>query len=79
MMRGQKTAATVIRRPNGELATDVKKLSYIYTGWPRKTPFFRGVIVLIESMILGIGSLFYSANVALEEEGEEISGMPTWY
>jgi len=78
MMRGQKMTATVVRRPNGELATNVKTLSPIYTGWLRKTPFFRGVIVLIESMILGIGSLFYSANVALEEEGEEISGMPTW-
>jgi hypothetical protein len=78
MMRGQKTAAIVVRRPNGELATDVKTLSSIYTGWLRKTPFIRGIIVLIEAMILGIGSLFYSANVALEEEGEQISGMPTW-
>ncbi len=78
MMRGQKATVTVVRRPNGELATNIKSLSHIYTGWLRKTPFFRGIIVLIETMLLGIGSLFYSANIALEEEGEEISGTPTW-
>ncbi len=78
MMRGQNSAVTVVRRPNGELFTDVKKLSPIYTGWPRKTPFIRGFIALVEAMTLGIGSLFLSANIALEEEGEEISGTPTW-
>jgi len=78
MMRGQKTAVTVVRRPNGKLATNIKPLSHIYTGWLRKTPLIRGVIALVETMLLGIGSLFYSANVALEEEGEKISVMPTW-
>jgi len=84
MMRGRKTATTVVRRPTGELAVRTKVLSSIYTGWIRKTPLLRGVIVLLESMILGIGSLVYSANVALEEEkegeedGEKISGGSIW-
>ncbi len=71
MMRGQKVAATVVRRPNGELAINTKPLSPIYTGRMRQTPFIRGVIALLEALVLGVGSLVYSANVALEEEGEE--------
>lgn len=78
MMRGQKTAVTVVRRPNGELAINTKSLSAIYTGRMRRTPFFRGVIVLLEALLLGIQSLIYSANVSLEEEDEKISGISIW-
>ncbi len=71
MMRGQKVAATVVRRPNGELAINTKPLSPIYTGRMRQTPFIRGAIALLEALVLGVSSLVYSANVALVEEGEE--------
>ena len=79
MMRGQKTTAIAVRRPNGEVVVKSSPLSTIYTGRLRQTPFIRGVIVLVESMILGISSLFYSANIALEEEDEKISSGSTWF
>jgi len=78
MMRGQKTIATAVRRPNGEVTVQNKPLSSLYTGWVRKAPFIRGVIVLLETLVLGIGSLIYSANVALEEEDEKITGGSIW-
>jgi hypothetical protein len=78
MIRGQKTSATAVRRPNGEVVVNSKPLPRLYTGRLRQTPFVRGIIVLIESIILGINSLFYSANIALEEEGEDVSGVSTW-
>ena len=78
MMRGQKVAVTVVRRPNGKLATNVKPLSSMYSGWMRRTPFIRGVIALLEALVLGVGSLVYSANVALEEEGEKLSSGSVW-
>ena len=74
MLRGQKTVVTVVRRPSGGLAMDVRPLAAIYTGWMRKAPLIRGIIVLIEAMILGIKTLLYSASVSLEEEEEKISG-----
>jgi len=74
MIRGRKAVVTAVRRPGGEIGTDVKPLSSIYTGRLRRLPLVRGVIVLIEAMVLGIKSLVYSANVAVEEETEEISG-----
>jgi len=78
MMRGRKAMVTVVRRPDGELAVDKKPLPSIYTGRLRQTPLVRGVIVLIEAMVLGIKSLLYSANVSLGEEDEEISGGLLW-
>ncbi len=78
MMRGQKTMVVAVRRPDGSLATDTLPLSAIYTGWMRQTPLIRGIIVLIESLVLGIKSLLYSANVSLEEEGEKVSGGLVW-
>jgi len=78
MIRGQKVAVTAVRRPGGELITDIRSLSAIYTGRMRRTPLLRGIIVLIEAMVIGIRSLLYSANVALEEEKEEISGKMVW-
>jgi len=78
MMRGQKTTVTAVRRPNGELAINTQPLPTIYTSWMRKTPLIRGVIVLIEALVLGIKTLLYSANVSLEEEEEKISGGLVW-
>ena len=78
MMRGQKTMVTAVRRPIGGLAFDIQSLSSIYTGRLRKTPLIRGIVVLIEALVLGMRSLLYSANVSLEEEEEKISGWLTW-
>lgn len=73
MMRGRKMMATAVRRPDGGVAIDAQPLPSIYTGSLRKTPLIRGIIVLIESMALGVKALMYSANVSLEEEDEKLS------
>lgn len=78
MMRGRKTMVTAVRRPSGGLAIDIQPLATIYTGWVRRTPLIRGIIVMIEALVLGIKTLLYSANVSLEEEEEKISGGLVW-
>ena len=78
MMRGQKTVATAVRRPDGEMVVNTQPLANIYTGRLRQTPLMRGIIVLIETLVLGVRSLFYSANVSLGEEEEEVSGKMVW-
>jgi uncharacterized protein YqhQ len=78
MIRGRDALVTAVRRPNGEIAVDAKALSSIYTGRLRRTPLVRGIVVLIEAMVLGIQSLLYSANIAVEEEVEEISQKAIW-
>ena len=39
---------------------------------------FRGIIALIEILVLGVKTLMYSANVSLEEEGEKVEGWWVW-
>jgi uncharacterized protein YqhQ len=78
MMRGRKAMVTAVRRPGGGVAVDTQPLTGIYSGWVRRTPLLRGIIVLLEVLVLGIRSLLYSANVSLEEEEEEISGWLLW-
>lgn len=74
MMRGAKTMATVVRRPDGTLAKNVHPLHPIYTGRWRRLPFTRGVIAMLEAMILGTESLIFSTNVALEDNTEPKPG-----
>lgn len=78
MMRGRKAAVTTVRLANGELATDIQDLPSIYTGRLRSVPLVRGIIVLIESMSLGIKSLMYSANMSAKEDGEDLGRGSVW-
>ena len=75
MMRGPKKMAIAVRKPNQEIMIEKKEITSITDKIPfLKWPFFRGTIVLIESMIIGMKALAFSAEHALdEEEGEEIS------
>jgi len=77
MMRGQRTMAVAVRSPSGQVHVTVKPISNSQTGI-RRIPFVRGVIVLVESLVLGIGALFESANVSLGEEEQKISGPLLW-
>ncbi len=77
-MRGRKAMVTAVRRPSGELAVNSQPLGGIYSGWMRRTPLLRGIIVLLEVMVLGMRTLLYSANISLEEEEAKISGWLVW-
>ena len=78
MMRGQKAVVTAVRQSDGEMVIDTQPLPSISTGRMRRIPLIRGVIALIEAMVLGIKSLLYSANVSMEKEGEKIPGGLVW-
>jgi uncharacterized protein YqhQ len=75
MMRGQKAVAVAVRRPNGEIVVEQKPLKGVSASKIRNVPLVRGIIVLIETLVLGIQALFYSASVSLEEE-QKVS--PWW-
>ncbi len=78
MMQGQKAMVTAVRRPDKEIALDIHLLSVVYHGRVRKIPLVRGIIALLSSLILGIQTLLYSANVALGEEEKKDSGGWVW-
>ena len=73
MIRGLSNVSVAVRRPDGTIAIQSRQLSPLFTGRLRRVPLVRGVIALIETVILGMRALSYSANVGMEEEGEEVS------
>jgi uncharacterized protein YqhQ len=71
MMRGQKHMAVAVRAPDGTIVIHEEALnSAIYKHPVMKLPFLRGLVGLWDALGLGIKSLMFSANVALEEEEE---------
>ena len=78
MMLGQRNMAMAVRRPNGELKLITKPLPDTYTGGVKKIPLLRGIVILIKTVVMGTQALFESANISLEEEKVEISGIKSW-
>jgi uncharacterized protein YqhQ len=79
MIRGKEGVAISVRQPNGELNIVRQPLASIYKGRLREMPLIRGIIVLIETLVLGMQSLLHSAQVAAAEEvGEKIPTAVLW-
>lgn len=78
MIRGQRFFSLAVRRTDGSVYRSAEPLSEMYTGKLRRIPFIRGVLVLVETLVLGIKVLTRSANLALEDrtdgEQKEMSG-----
>lgn len=77
MMRGKAGIATAVRTEQGEIVVDKKG----YTSYTKKNkflglPIIRGFISLIESLVIGVKTLNYSASF-FEEEGEP-SKLDNW-
>lgn len=73
MMRGPGTRAVAVRRPDDSIVIDEKPVGSVTKRIPiLKWPMLRGVVVLFESLIMGMQALSFSASQAVEEE-EELS------
>jgi len=69
MMRGPERWTVTVRRADGRLENSATN----YRGWAKRypilgKPFLRGAAVLMESMIVGIKALNYSAEIAASDE-----------
>jgi uncharacterized protein YqhQ len=73
MMRGPASWSVACRRPDQTIAVERHDLPTLAERHPwLKKPLARGVLVLVESLQIGIKALMISANHALEEE-EQLS------
>lgn len=73
MMRCHDDYAVAVRKPDGEIELDVHK-GYKGVGKGKsftKLPFIRGVFSFIDSMVLGIKTLNYSASFYDDEEDDK--------
>ncbi len=80
MMRGAREWAVAVRAPNGEIVTHSDRLpKAVYDSRVLKLPFLRGLVMLWDSLGLGMRALNWSADVALsEEENVSFSGPLAW-
>lgn len=67
MIRGVRAVGIAVRRPSGEIVSRVQPLRGVYTSPLRRIPGLRGMIVLWESLGLGMKALIWSAAVAANE------------
>ena len=85
MMRSADRVATAVRTPSGEIL--VKTEDYLPLSKRYKIlglPVLRGAIAFVEMMVLGIRTLNFSADIAIQEQekvdaaerGEEVSAKP---
>jgi uncharacterized protein YqhQ len=83
MMRGRKHMAVAVRNPKGEIVLHTEPLNpRIYSSFINKVPFVRGFTMLWDALVLGMRTLMYSAQVAIEDEEDEnaadFSGPMAW-
>lgn len=74
MMRGRKSVAVAVRDPSGKIVLRSEALEgrFYHSVW-RRIPLVRGLLILVDTLMLGMRTLMYSANVALSEEELELS------
>ena len=79
MIRGREFYSLAVRRPNGNIYHYHERLNTAFTGPIRRIPLLRGVLVLFETLLLGIKTLNRSAALA-SVEGQDGSReeIPNW-
>ena len=79
MMRSKCGMATAVRDDTGEMQTEAIRLTppEQQAKWKR-LPFVRGVVSFVSSLVLGMGALMRSSDVAFTTEEEEPSNLSKW-
>ncbi len=72
MMRAPLEIAIAVRQPDGRITVERRSIHPWSTYPVLKLPIVRGFVALIDSLVIGIKALTFSANQAAEGEGEEI-------
>lgn len=72
MMKNKEQYAVAVRKPNGEIEVEVEHYYGIIHGSKlMDVPFIRGIFQFIDSMILGMRSLNFSASFYEDEDAKE--------
>lgn len=75
MMRNGGKYSVAVRKTDGEIAVDVQEYhSVIPWKTPLKIPFVRGIFNFVDSLVLGMKTLMFSASFFEDEEEEALTG-----
>ena len=65
LIRGRESVSLAVRCPNGSIWSGSLSLGTLYKGPLRRIPLVRGVIVLVETLLVGIRALNRSAEISM--------------
>ena len=69
MMRDAAKTATAVRLPNGEIEVETHPVTSIRDRYPvLNLPLIRGSVIMVESLVIGMRALSFSAQAAGEED-----------
>lgn len=72
MMKNKEQYAVAVRKPDGEIEIEIEHyLGILHESKLKNIPFMRGVFQFLDSMILGMRSLNYSASFYEDADAEE--------
>jgi len=74
LMRGKDFVVAAFRSPENEIVLESEELQGIYKTKLSKLPLIRGLVILWDSLSLGMKFLTISANIQAAEEDEKIEG-----
>ncbi len=73
-MKAKTRLSVAVRLASGKIALKISDCQPISERWPFLAwPFLRGPVVLVETMVLGLKALAFSASQLMENEGEQMS------
>lgn len=78
MMRGRRQATVAVRRPDGDIALKHLPIDTVRDAAWHKLPIIRGLVSLREAFTIGKQALDFSATVAIDDEGEQVSPVMQW-
>lgn len=82
MMRGPSYWALAVRKNDGDIAIKEEKINDLSKKFPfLKWPVFRGIVSLVQSLVIGMKAISYSASMSIGEEDEEGNeeGLSSWH
>lgn len=79
MMRSPHYYAVAVRNPQGEIVIKSDSVNSVAKKYPWLKKFlFRGIVVLVESLVLGVKALNYSADIQMQELQQDKKKDNTW-
>src|SRR5215210_5396815 len=73
LMRGRGSIAVALRHPDGSIVATTERLdSLLHRSRFARTPFFRGLVVLYETLVVGTRWLMRSGSVQAQGTGQEM-------
>ncbi len=78
MMRGPETIATAVRKPDKEIIVDTQPIGKVRKSKILRFPIIRGCVNFVDSLIIGIKALMFSAKFFdIEDDGTPIEQEPS--